>query len=112
MCPRAPDAAMGCTEVADEPLFHADLHVASACLKEQVGAVSNVKPFATLLGLGGPMLQADVALSPEPPAWMLTPTFSRAALGPNTAPIDRPRTVTVILRQDGGKLTYVEERQQ
>ena len=86
--------------------------VASACLKEQVGAVSNVKPFATLLGLGGPMLQADVTLSPEPPAWMLTPTFSRAALGPNTAPIDKPHTVTVILRQDGGKLTYVEERQQ
>jgi len=86
--------------------------VAAACLKEQVEAVSNVRPFATPFGLGGPMLQADLTLSPEPPAWMLTPAFSRAALGPNTAPINKPRTVTVLLRQDGGRLTYVEEREQ
>ena len=26
MCPRAPAAAMGCTEAADEPIFHADPH--------------------------------------------------------------------------------------
>ena len=43
---------------------------------------------------------------------MLTPTFSRAALGPATAPINKPRTVTVLLRQEGGRLTYVEEQQQ
>lgn len=85
--------------------------VAAACFKEQVEAVSNVGPFATPFGLGGPMLQADVTLSPEPPAWMLTPAFSRAALGPNTPPINKPRNVTVLLRQDGGRLTYVEERE-
>lgn len=109
----------------DGPLPPADMHylvpttepyaisvVVDACLKERVEAVSNVRPFATRFGLGGTMLQADVRVSPEPPAWMLTPTFSRAALGPTTAPINKPRTVTVLLRQEGGRLTYVEEQQQ
>jgi len=78
-----------------------------ACLRETLDEVVSVetKPFWT----GTPYVEAKVTFKPTAPAWMGTPAFREAALGPDTPSITAARSATLIFRIDGDKLVYVRE---
>ena len=81
--------------------------VVRACVPEALGAVHAVREVRDLLG--GAHVEADVEFDPRVPGWMATPAFRRAAMGPDTAPLDAPRRVTILFDVADGDLTYVRE---
>ena len=79
----------------------------SACFPETLDGVDAIRDKTNFLGAR--TLEADVRFGQHPPDWMLTPAFGRAAIGPDTPSITRPRHATVILKVDGDTLSYLSE---
>lgn len=105
----------------DAPLPPADVHyqvpvvvpdalsmVTAACYPETVADVSDVR---ALHGWdGSERVEATVTFAPHPAAWMASPAFRRAAAGPSTEPIDRPRRMVLAFEPTrDGTLKYVTE---
>ena len=81
--------------------------VAAACLPETIDEVTSVETKTAWAGV--PFVEAKVVYKPTPPAWMRTPAFSQAAIGPNTLSITATRRATLVFTIDGDKLVYVRE---
>ena len=81
--------------------------VARACFPEVVDRVSSIRKVTDWGGTEH--AEADVAFAGRPPAWMSTPAFRRAALAPDTAPLDAPRRVTILFDVTNGRLAYARE---
>ena len=82
--------------------------VTAACFVETADRVTNIRQSQAFDG--GQLMEADVTFDQAPAAWMLTPAFSRAALGNGTDSITKPRHATVVFRIVDGKLSYLQER--
>ncbi len=81
--------------------------VTSACFLETLDGVDAIRDKVNFLGAR--TLEADVRFGQHPPDWMLTPAFGRAAIGPDTPSITRPRHATVVLKVEGDTLSYLSE---
>ena len=81
--------------------------VVRACVPETVGAVGAVREVHDLIGVAH--VEADVEFDARPPAWMSTPAFHRATMGPDTPPMDALRRATILFDVAAGGLTYVRE---
>ena len=108
------------SQLCDRPLPPPDTHylvpttqpyaistVSATCFPETLDGVDATRVKDHLFG--GHYMEADVHFTEHPPAWMQTRIFQRAAIGPDTPSITKPRRATVILNMDGDKLTYVRE---
>ena len=81
--------------------------VARACFPEETDRVLSIRKVTDLGGIDH--VQADVQFFGRPPAWMATPAFRRAAMGPDTEPLDAPRRVTILFDLAANGLSYVRE---
>lgn len=108
------------SRIYDDPFPSADQHyaiptidpyalsiVTAACFEETVDQVANIRQSQAFGG--GQLVEADVTFDQAPPSWMLTPAFSRAAIGNDTASITKPRHATVVLQVMDGRLSYLQE---
>ena len=86
---------------------YATSHVFSACFPETLAAVGEVRP--RIGGLGDEYYEADVTWIGHPRDWMLTRAFRRAALAPDTEPLDGRRRSVVVLARKDGELVFVRE---
>ena len=82
--------------------------VTSACFPETLGGVDAVRVKEAIFG-GEHYVEADVRYDEHPARWMLTHAFRRAAIGPDTSSIIRPRLATVTLTLKGADMSYLRE---
>ena len=81
--------------------------VTSACFRETLDGVDAIRDQTNFFRAR--TLEVDVRFGQHPPDWMRTPAFARAAIGPDTASITRPRQATVTLKVEGDTLSYLRE---
>ena len=81
--------------------------VVRACVPETAGAVRAVREVHDLFGAAH--VEADVEFDARSVAWMSTPAFHRATMGPDTLPMDAPRRATILFDVAGNGLAYVRE---
>lgn len=86
--------------------------VAGECYTETLSQIMNVTQVQGFDG--STLVKADVLLQPNAPDWMKTPEFRAAANSAygQTPSLNSPRQTTLVFKQDGDKLRYLEEEQE